>query len=963
MTNFALMFFLVLLTTSALLSCNRRSSSAGASTTTETTPEQAVEPTNVKAIVTVGAGLNFNASTGSWSEMAINPITKAPEIIYYDRTAVVSPVAGALKYAAMSTAGGWNIQVIDSNSPVTASNNTCGGGATTASCIGAPNVAVPTASQPQIYDIKHFVSDGVATPVVAYAYGTGGTTSSMSGKMIRFAKQNTNGTWSIETAVSGAQILTATVGTVGPQLTTLEYPIKGVRLLVDDSNRAHLIFAVYAATANNSVYLYTMRQTDGTWLTPKVISTTAPSTLSFVSSAPTYAAGTGLTQTGATWCKYNTGGSSADATGIIISSATTDNAPTASVQPFILKCSAADADGSCATWQGLDLVTGCSGACITATPALTATNTNQGARSDIAVDPVTGKIFLSYYSAAPTLTSPAALATGLLSTVSPGACSDGLTSSAWATLRAHPSVAQGAMGLRVAADGSNFYLASLAAAAGTSITLSKISSALSTNWNTSPDQITVEATTNTVGGGFSYDSSTGALWGSYGALTATGAGASGQDIKVFGAYPEDISSSANSYINNLYVDQTNYVAQSTAVPMLDAAIAPNGNVGYVYFYQEPITATPGVHSHLYYGIRGGSVLSPVFGEKLVSNAIAGATTYMNGLHPALAFDKNSNPVISFLDQGAAANAGYLMVARSTNGGVSFDLDRVDGSAATTKNVGQYTSIDVSSSNTVGVSYYDFSTGATGQRLKFAKREKNGAWRRYIVDGPGSTGTGCDTTTSAGIGMYSNFKWTSTGRPVIVYQGAVAGVKSLKLAYATEAETSSTYTWKCLTIDNSLQGSNIRGAGIDLFLSSTDAPYIAHYDSTSAAIRVVTCPGTGSVLTCAETGASAFSGERLNYVLGSVTAIASRPGIRVTSTGKIWVSFHGQADQGLFIASNSTGAEGNWPASPETVESTPSGVVSTNTGQHGVLLLNSSEEPMLFYRSFENWIKYYSREPN
>lgn len=961
------LFLLIALMGAVSFSCAKKPQSGSSSTeetpTTDpapTDPSPTVTYTDVHSLVSVGAGLNFNSSTGSWSEMSVDPIDHFPEVIYYDRTAPVSPVAGALKYARMSATGAWSIDIVDANSPLTANTNTCGGGATTAYCIGAPNVAVPTASQAQIYDIGHFVTAGVSAPVVVYAYGTGGASSSTSGKSIRFARKTASG-WAVETAVTGAQILAATVGTVGPQLATLAYPITAVRMLVDDSNRVHLTFIVYAATANNSVYLYSMRAADGTWTTPSVISTTTPSTLAVVSGAPTYLAGTGVQQAGAAFCKYGSNGSSADAVGMLITTGTLDNAPSASTQGFLLRCATANVDGSCATWQGLDFTAGCSGACVTTAPTSTAAAANQFGRSDLVVDPVSGKIVLSYFSAAPSLTSPATIATGILSTQSPAVCTSGLSSTAWSAVRAHPTAAQGTLGLRVASDGTNVYLASLTAAAGTSIILNKQTAALGANWNTTPDQITVDSTTNTVGGGFSYDASTGVLWGSYGALTAGAAGATGQDIKAFGAYPGDISTT-NGQVNNWYVDQTNSVAQPTAVPMLDAAVAPNGNVGYTYFYQEP-GAAPGPNSRLYYGNRGGTALAPLFGEKIVSNSIAGATTFLNGLHPSLAFDSASNPVISFLDQGGAANGGYLMVARSPNGGITFDLDRVDGSGVNTKNVGQYTSTDLSMADTIGVSYYEFSTGANAQRLRFAKRQKNGAWIRYVVDGPGSTGAGCDTTASAGIGVYSQFKWTSTGRPVIVYQGIVSGTKSLKLAYATEAESSATYTWKCMTIDTTSQGSNARGEGIDLFLDSLDKPYIAHYDAGIGALRVVTCPAGSGVLTCGATGAAAFSGERLNYVIGPVTSIASKPGIRVDSTGKIWVSFHSSADMGLFVASKASGTSGGWDVAPEVVERTPNNVGSSATGQHGVLLLNSSKKPMMFYRGFENWIRYFSREKN
>lgn len=108
--------------------------------------------------------------------------------MYYDRTAVISPVVGALKYGHMTSSGAWAVEVVDSNAPITLPTNTCGGGATSAACIGAPNVAVPT-SPFQIYDIKHLVTSGVSTPVIAYVYGSGGASSSTTGKSVHFGSQ------------------------------------------------------------------------------------------------------------------------------------------------------------------------------------------------------------------------------------------------------------------------------------------------------------------------------------------------------------------------------------------------------------------------------------------------------------------------------------------------------------------------------------------------------------------------------------------------------------------------------------------------------------------------------------------------------------------------------------------------------------------------------------------------------
>jgi hypothetical protein len=919
-------------------------------TTTTTVPSAVIQ--EVRKIVSVGAGQSFNSQTATRSDLEIDPVFKTPGVVYFDRSFAVSPVVGALKYASMNAQGAWDVEIVDTNSPRTAITNTCAGGANSANCIGALNVAWPAAAQAEFYDLAFFNYSVNAQPAVAYAYGTGGTGSPMTGKSIRFALRDSEGRWSIETAVTGAQIVSLTGGN-GPALTTLEAPIRAVKMLVDDSNRAHLYAAVYSATATSSVLIYTMRTAAGTWTTPVAVTTTTPSTLTTVGAGVVFAAGTGVNQSGAAWCKYASGGSSTDGVNAILSFATVDNSPAASTQGFLIRCATANPNGSCATWQGLDFHSGCTGAapCVTTTPASAAATANQFQRSDLAIDPNNGAIYLSYFTAAPSLTAPATLATGILATKSTYACDAGLSSTPWSAVRAHPTAANGTIGLNIATDGVSLILSNLVAAGATSAIVNKLPVAMAANFAVPADQATVEGTTGAyIGGSLRYDQDTGFFWGSYGALTGSAVGTAGNDLKVYGFTSAEVSNTAPP-ISISFVDQTNFVFQPTALPQMDAAKAPNGTVGYVYFYQEP-GANPTL-SKVYYGVRGGSSTAPTFGERVVSNSIVGATTFMNGLHPSLAYDSQSNPVVAFLDQGVAANSGFLMVARSANGGVGFSLDRVDGSTVATNNVGQFTSVDVSADDTIGVAYYDFSTGPTGQRLKFAKRTKNGGWRKYVVDGPGST---CSTTASSGIGRYAVMKWTSTGRPFIVYQSAETGVKSLKVAFATEAETSATYTWTCFLIDTAAQGSNPRGEGIDLVMHQ-GKPVIVHYDSGVGALRLVTCSAPDA-LVCGQAGASNFSGERPNYIIGAVQSIASKPSVQVTSSGKIVVAFHGPADQGLYVAFKSGST---WDLNPTLIEGSRTNFDSNLTGSHGVLLLNQDEEPLLFYRSAENYIRYYSKE--
>lgn len=63
-----------------------------------------------------------------------------------------------------------------------------------------------------------------------------------------------------------------------------------------------------------------------------------------------------------------------------------------------------------------------------------------------------------------------------------------------------PNGGPGDFEVKVAADGTNLYLASLVVATGTSLVLNKLTSSLGANWNTSPDQVTVEATPTRLAG-------------------------------------------------------------------------------------------------------------------------------------------------------------------------------------------------------------------------------------------------------------------------------------------------------------------------------------------------------------------------------------------------------------------------------------------------------------------------------
>lgn len=875
--------------------------------------------TFVKKIISAGVGLNFNNLTGGQVELVLNPTTGLPAILYYDRSQQVVPgaPAGALKYAYMDLLGNWNIEIVDSNYGTTA---TCG--AATAFCIGAQNIA--STNFPQIFDLIYVPAIGTAAayPVVAYAHGNSAAT----GKRIRLGTRNAQtGIWSLEDAVPTSAI------PAGIAVATLEYPIKGINITADDAGRIHLYFGVYETTLINSRLKYTMRSTAGTWTTP--INVTAAG-YTFLGGPPTIGGTTGVTSAEAVQCP------STDLT--IMSYSEGDNTPANGFEPWILACTAVDTSGACTTWAGLDMIAGCSGLCLPGTGMLAAT-TNAGGRATLDIDPSTEKIIYAAFSTAiPNLQTVTAIQGGT------DTCA-AFTTTAWST-QLNTTASYGVNGVSITATTSNsinsntpqfLMLANTAAGAATAIAKTN-KSPFSSTW-TAGNTNMIETAAASFSGSLKFDSSSFTVWGAYSVLTAGTAGTVGHDVKVFSAYESDIVSTG--YISHTFVDQTMSVFPSAVAPVLDAAVAANETVGYAYFFTEPGAAGP--NSKLYYGVRAGPTSAPAFGEKLVYNSNQGATTFLMGQHPSLDYDTSSNPVIAFHD-ALTATRGFLMLAKSSDKGTSFAVETVDG-AATGNIVGTFSSVDVHTDNAIGISYFD----STNLRLKFAKKAANGSWRRFFVDGPGAS---CGVGTTAG--SFSRFKWTSSGQPVIAYQATIGGIRYLRLAIGTADSSALNYTWSCLTLDSSDQAANNRADGIDLEIDSAGLIHIAHQDSTAGRIRYVTC--ANSVSTCVAAGSSAFTGEIVDSV-GTITANSSRPAIAV-SDSQIYVAYYSPADFGLYLKSKSKSSTSSFQYLPaEAIETPNSGNLYVSTaGQYARMLINEDQLPMIFYRSNENWLKYFSK---
>ena len=213
-----------------------------------------------------------------------------------------------------------------------------------------------------------------------------------------------------------------------------------------------------------------------------------------------------------------------------------------------------------------------------------------------------------------------------------------------------------------------------------------------------------------------------------------------------------------------------------------------------------------------------------------------------GTYTSLAFRPYDDyPMISYYDQ----TNGALMIANPTDIGYGSCGENADWNCITldqTGDVGLFTSIDVwgdSEQNwKYGISYYD----ATNRALK----------ARIIscVDG---NCTGGNFTISSpdfpiiSIGLYTSFKFSSTGVPAIAYHVVDTSANDfLMYAYPVTSggncgEGSAAGLWECQTVDH---GEGV-GQYASLDFSWDDQVYIAYYDAGSGNLKYAYFAGFGS----------------------------------------------------------------------------------------------------------------------
>jgi trimeric autotransporter adhesin len=852
--------------------------------------------TDIRKIVSTGESLTFNNLTGGVNDLKVNPVTKLPAIAYYDKNAPISGMTavGGLKYAYMTNNGSWVVEVVDANHGTTA----CG--TALSFCVGAPNAAA--GSTANILKLA-FKSDG--TPAIAYVFGP--SVGGAGNKQIRYAERSSAGVWSTSVAYA---ISTAVAVTNVAVAATVD-PMKGVTLNFDSSNRPHITFGLYTQTLTNSSLQYLFRDSGGTWNSNTILA-------GLVTGAGAIAGlGQGMNQAGAVMCPTSD---------TLVGTAHLTDGAAGAGNPVYFRCSAVGANGGCSTWSTQDMIIGCTGATSCFSGTLLTTSV-AGARTDITIDPVTNVPVIGIYST----TTPA---NSLLTIALPNSCAvaQPVGAGSWGAPVTVGAASQGLNGFRLAASSSNYFISYLTLTTSSMLNVFNAGTWLATG------HLVETVTVAGEGVGLDYDSSNDMLYTSYAALPAAAAGAFGNDVKVGYSRPGELTSGGATGTLPIDIIDTLVTAFPTAaVPMLTAAKAPNGTIGYAYFFQDATVAS----SKLYYGVRSGTSTDPVFSQRTVTNYANGAASpQFVGSYPSLAYDANSNPVLAFYNGITGQN--QLIVALSANGGTSFSLTVVDDSVA---DVGQFPSVAVSGSS-IAIAYYD----VTNTGLKLARFTPGKGWRRFSVDGLAGTGSCGNPADDAG--RYARLHFTAAGTPVIAYQSN--GV-TLKMASAPEAITSNTFTWTCGVADASAAQ---RGEGIDLVLDSSDRPHVVHFDATAGNVRYTTCSSAAS--TCIAAGPLNFTSSIIG-ASGTTSTIVTRPSLQRSSDGTLFAAFHSASYQALVLATLTSGASA-WDT--EFLDQVISGSSFISTaGQYGQLLLNDSGYPLAFYRSNENWLKYFSREPN
>ena len=294
-----------------------------------------------------------------------------------------------------------------------------------------------------------------------------------------------------------------------------------------------------------------------------------------------------------------------------------------------------------------------------------------------------------------------------------------------------------------------------------------------------------------------------------------------------------------------------------------------------------------------------------------------------GTHSDVAVAPNGDAVVS----GYAQNHGDLVVARHPgNGRIPNEewqfVDGVpDGPVVLPSSmvrggildpgpdVGMYTSVAVTSGDTIMVSYYDREHGA----LKFASQVAGGAWVSHIVD----DGTGGVIDPEIGgeqSGLYTAITLRKDdGRPGIAYLARVSqggGIETAEVRYvsAQVANPTGPGDWLTFTVDTMTLPPADPDApdvyplppGIGLFVEATrdaqNAPIIAYYDRQNGDLKVARF----------NTNTGQF--DRPTIMAGQNADSGWYPAVAVDSAGVIHTAYQGADHDDVFYKNTMTNTQ-------------------------------------------------------
>lgn len=294
-----------------------------------------------------------------------------------------------------------------------------------------------------------------------------------------------------------------------------------------------------------------------------------------------------------------------------------------------------------------------------------------------------------------------------------------------------------------------------------------------------------------------------------------------------------------------------------------------------------------------------------------------------GTHSDVAVAPNGDAVVS----GYSQNHGDLVVARHPGQGRIPNsewefVDGVpDGPVALPNSdvrggildpgpdVGLYTSVAVTSDDTIMVSYYDRDLGA----LKFASKTAGGTWQTHVVD-EGTGGTIDPEIGGEQAGIYTALTLRKDdGRPGIAYLARVSqggGIESAEVRYvsAQVANPTTPSDWLTFTVDTMTlppvdpDAPDIYPlpAGIGLFVEAArdnnNAPIIVYYDRPNGDLKL------------AKFNASTGQFDRPSVMAGTNADSGWYPSVAVDGAGVIHTAYQGADHDDVFYKNTMTNAQ-------------------------------------------------------